>query len=117
MNKVEQNLFLTDDCTRMIEYVDDEVHIYDIERLTDNPECVNCQATYKHRVQRIPLGIYDEDPYQLYCLFSPNFLSHLDINPINSTFVIRDCFSGNILFEIPETFLNFDRKLRNKIVM
>ena len=65
-------------------------------------------------MDKLPTNLYD-DPYNLYCLFSPDFESHIDIDPIEKSFVIRDSDKGVIYHKIPSTYLSFDINKHDEI--
>ena len=65
-------------------------------------------------MDKLPTNLYD-DPYNLYCLFSPDFESHIDIDPIEKSFVIRDSDKGVIYHKIPSTYLSFDINKQDEI--
>ena len=73
-------------------------------------------AQYNDRIKKLPLRIYDNDPYQLLCLFSPNFERYIDIDSTNASFVVRDWKDGEKIYGIPRTFLNYNGKDEAHIV-
>ena len=115
MEGVKQSIFLTDDCKRLITFFDDEAHVYDLEsKDQNNPSCEQRKAIHAFRVDKLPTNLCD-DPYNLYCLFSPDFESHIDIDPIERSFVIRDSYKGVIYHKIPSTYLSFDINKQDEI--
>ena len=76
----DQSIFISEDCSKVMEICDDKANVYHLEKMEPrDPNCIQFQATFEFRVKSLPLGIYDKDPYQLFCLFSPNLERHLDI--------------------------------------
>lgn len=110
-------MFLSDDYSRLLD-ISDETTIYDIVRDSpDNPNNVGATLKYVGHVKTLPFGIYDADVYQLYCLFSPDFGKHFDVDAIQKQWVIRESISGEVYFRCPTTFLSYDPKDENKIHM
>ena len=56
-----------------MEFCDNDARVYAIEKVTNDENCIECRITFDYIVKNLPLGIFDNDPYQLYCLFSPSF--------------------------------------------
>ena len=72
--------------------------------------------SFAGRVPRLPFGICDGDMLQLICLFSPDLTRVIDVDPIERTWVVCDCFSGDIVFKIPNTFLTLNSKTPKQVV-
>mmetsp|Transcript_2941 Transcript_2941/g.3481 ORF Transcript_2941/g.3481 Transcript_2941/m.3481 type:complete len:235 (+) Transcript_2941:255-959(+) len=64
----------------------------------------------------MPYGIFDRDPNQLACLFSPDFSKHIDTDPIHKQWIIRESLTGQVFFTIPSTFLSYNPKNRRQVV-
>ena len=41
----------------------------------------------------------------MFCLFSPDFEKHIDVDPFKRSWLVRNSKSGEVLFKIPNTFL------------
>ena len=63
----------------------------------------------------MPKGILDRDFYQAYCLFSPDFSMHLDIDHVENKWIIRETYTGSVFFRIPNTFLKPPMKSNNRV--
>ena len=61
------------------------------------------------------MGICDKDILQLYYMFSPDFSKHIDVEPINSNWIIRNTFDVETFFEIPSTFLSYNPKMSEQV--
>ena len=48
-------------------------------------------------------------------MFSPDFSKHLDINPVNKEWLIRDSFSGDPYYRIQTSLLSYDPKAQNEV--
>ena len=107
----EQHLFLSDDFTRLLDIQDDIATIYRLE-LVDPTRQSNCEAKvrFEGHVKRLPFGSYDGCVLQLLCLFSPDFSKHIDVDPINKQWIVRESISGEVFFTIPPTFLEYNPK-------
>lgn len=70
---------------------------------------------YDYRVRTLPFHAYDKDVYQLFTMFSPDFTKHIDVDPVNRLWIIRESKSGKAFFSIPKTFLYYNPKEKNCI--
>ena len=78
------------------------------------------KTCFDFKVKRLPLSISDNDPYQQFCLFSPNFDKHFDIEIDQlgrGTFVVRDAKKGLVDYKFPTTLLSFDQRNKDQIMM
>lgn len=73
----EQHLFLSADYSRLLDLRNDEATIYKLER---GYQSKIATVNYEGLVSRIPFNTFDRDYYQLFCLFSPDFSKHFDID-------------------------------------
>ena len=71
---------------------------------------------FEGHVNRLPFGSYDSDVYQLLCLFSPDFSKHIDVDPVNLQWIVRESISGEVFFTIPPTFLSYNPKQATSIL-
>ena len=109
-----QYILISDDYSRVFEIIPQQtVSIYRLERSNKG---VLSTVHFEGHVRRPPYGIYDRDRYTQYCLFSPDFSKHLDVDPVNKQWVVRESLTGQIFFEIPSTFLSFNPRDRNQVI-
>lgn len=74
----EQHIFLSRNFRHLIEIYENEASIYE---LTDG-KSVSDDVKFVGDVKKLPFGAFDGDPNQLLWLFSEDFLSHIDIDPV-----------------------------------
>ena len=72
-----QSIFVSEDYTKLIEFYDNNAYVYALEKYDENG--IEMKTCFDFKVKRLPLSISDNDPYQQFCLFSPNFDKHFDI--------------------------------------
>ena len=105
MTKREQNLFLSDDFTKLIDIRREEASIYEIK---PEPGSIHTTARFIGDVMKLPFAAYDGDANQLFCMMSPDLSKHFDIDPIKKEWLIRDTYSGDTLYRFNTDFLSFD---------
>jgi len=103
----EQHLFVSQDFSRLLEITSDQASICLLE---------DKGVRFEGYVSRLPVGIYDGNIEQLFCLFSPDFTKHIDTEPTIGQWVIRESLSGDVHFKIPATFLCLDSRNRIKVM-
>jgi len=52
----------------------------------------------------------------MYCLFSPDLSKHLDVNPNDFTWIVREAATGEVFFKVPPTFLTYNSKKPEQIM-
>ena len=73
----EQHIFLSRNFKYLIDIYENEASIY--EFIDDGP---GSKIKFLGDVKKLPFGAFDGDPNQLLWLFSEDFLSHIDIDPV-----------------------------------
>ena len=99
LEEEEQDVFLSDDFNRIIILGINEARVYELEAV--GIKGIKRNLKFIGRMPRLPLGICDGDPFQMVCLFSPDFTMHLDIDPVDQTFLVRVADTGKVHFKIP----------------
>lgn len=75
----EQHIFLSRNFKYLIDIYENEATIYEIEIVGDGPVS---KIKFFGDVKKLPFGAFDGDPNQLLWLFSEDFQSHIDIDPV-----------------------------------
>ena len=94
---------------------DGEASIYTLEKRGDNLRENFRKAVFKGDVKKLPHHAYDQDANQLLFMFSPDFLMHIDIDPIEKRWILRSSLEGTTLYKIPGTLLSYNPKQRNEV--
>ena len=85
LHEKEQHIFLSDDFSRILEVIRDEAFLYRV--ISENS--TTARVEYEGRVSHLPFGIVDRCVLQLLYMFSPDFEYHLDVDPVEGSWVIR----------------------------
>ena len=109
----EQHLFLSDDYKRLLDIRDEEASIYKLKYVEGEPTFK--RAVFVSEVKKLPFDAYDNDANQLLFMFSPDFLLHIDIDPVKKNWIVRDSIKGTITYRIPQTFLSYNPKEKNEV--
>ena len=114
-DKIDQYLFLSDDFTKLLEVHTETACLFDlVPKSSDNDAKVN--VIFKGRIPRLPIGLCDSDVLQLYSLFSPDLSRHIDMNPNDQTWIVREAITGRVVFKIPPSFLTYNSSKPKQII-
>ena len=106
---------MSDDFTKLLEVHTETACIFDlVPKSSDNDAKVN--VIFKGRIPRLPIGICDNDVLQLYSLFSPDLSRHIDMNPNDQTWIVREAITGRVVFKIPPSFLTYNSSRPRQII-
>ena len=107
-----QYLFLSDDYRKLLEIHGEEACLYELVVMPSK----HMKVVFKCRLPRLPFGICNNDVFQMYSLFSPDLTKHLDVNPNDYTWIVREADTGDVFFKVPPTFLTYNPKKPEQIM-
>ena len=107
LGKGDQYLFLSEAFDKLLQLHEEEAILYELFTLagTDKKD-----VKFVRRLSNLPIGLGKGNAYQVYCLFSPDFTMHFDVDPTDQTLIVRSTGEDEeTIYKIPQTLITYNK--------